>query len=55
MSLSENNEIHAYIHCILKHAVAQSLSCVQLFATLQTIACQIPLSIRFPDNYTGVR
>ena len=28
--------------------VAQSLSCVQLFATLRTVACQPPLSMGFP-------
>ena len=33
---------------------ARVLSCVQLFGTLRTIACQPPLSIWFPSKNTGV-
>ena len=32
----------------------KSLSCVQLFATLWTVAYQAPLSIGFPGKSTGV-
>ena len=34
--------------------VVQSLSCVQLFATPRTVACQAPLSMGFPSKNTGV-
>ena len=33
---------------------AQSLSRIQLFAALWTVACKAPLSIRFPGKNTGV-
>ena len=40
---SEKEYIYMYIHiCVLSH-----FSCVQLFATLWTVACQAPLSMGF--------
>ena len=35
------------IICVCVCSCAQSLSCVQLFAILWTVACQAPLSMRF--------
>ena len=35
------------IICVCVRSCAQSLSCVQLFAILWTVACQAPLSMRF--------
>ena len=35
--------------CVLSH-----FSCVQLFVTLWTGACQAPLSMEFPSKNTGV-
>ena len=42
--------------CARVRVCAQSLSCIRLFATLWTIACQAPLSIRFPrqGNWSGL-
>ena len=34
--------------CVCVCVCAQSLSCIRLFATLWTVACQAPLSIGFP-------
>ena len=45
--LLENNKIHNFYIEINVVAVIQSLSRVQLFATLWTIACQAPLSMGF--------
>ena len=45
--LLENNKIHNFYIEINVVAVIQSLSHVQLFATLWTVACQAPLSMGF--------
>ena len=39
--------------CLLK---VKSLSCVQLFATTWTVACQVPLSMGFSrqENWSGL-
>ena len=37
------NSIHAFISCVYVYV----LSCVQLFVTPQTVACQALLSMRF--------
>ena len=34
--------------CVCMHAHVHTLSCVQLFAIPWTVACQTPLSKRFP-------
>ena len=50
----EGFEDNGCLEC-LKGVCAQTLSCVQLFATPWTVACQTPLSMRFSrqEYWTG--
>ena len=54
--LLENNKIHNFYIEINVVAVIQSLSHVQLFATLWTVACQAPLSMGFSrqESWSGL-
>ena len=46
-SLATSQNFLNFSALLYAHVYAQSLSCVPLFGTLQTVACQAPLSMEF--------